>query len=264
MYTYPRSAWTWAPPLAAVLLLAAIALSGTNLSIFLALNHAGAALGENFWLQLTMLGDGAVVLALVLPCIRRSPQCFWGALIAAVLVTLAVQGIKQAINIPRPLAVFAAGEFFQAGPAYRAVSFPSGHSAAIFTITGIWIMGLSRHSLVRTVLFALAVLVSLSRVMVGVHWPLDLVGGMVAGWAAAWCGLALSARCGWKTCGIGGFAVGIFLFLVAAALLVSQHIGVPAVLPLQRTIAIVCLVLGAGEMLQMMPRLQLWRNQKGD
>jgi len=260
----PCSAWTWAPPLAALLLLAGIALAGADLRLFLALNHAGAALGANFWLNLTLLGDGAVALALVLPCIRRSPQCFWGALIAAVLAAIMVQGIKQAINIPRPLGVFAAGEFLHAGPAYRAVSFPSGHAAAIFAITGIWIMALSRHYLLRTVLFVLAVLVSLSRVMVGVHWPLDLLGGMLIGWVAAWCGLALQARWGWKTHGLGGLVAGIFLLVIAAALLVSRHIGIPAVLPLQRTIAIVCLVLGAVEMIQMLPRLQLRRNPKGE
>jgi len=97
MGRYPCSVWTWAPPMAALLLLAGIALSGANLSLFLALNHAGAPLGANFWLHLTLLGDGAIALALVLPCIRRSPQCFWGALIAAVLAALAASRLHKTL-----------------------------------------------------------------------------------------------------------------------------------------------------------------------
>jgi membrane-associated phospholipid phosphatase len=264
MNNFPRSAWAWAPPLVAALLLVLVAGTGSNRDLFLLLNHAGHRFGDNFWVNLTILGDGAVALALVLPCIKRSPQCFWAALIAAVIATLYVQGMKQVINVPRPLAVFAAGEFFQAGPPYRAVSFPSGHAAAIFAITGIWIMGLSRHYLLRSLLLVLAVLVSLSRVMVGVHWPLDLLAGMLGGWFAAWCGLFLYGRYGWKTAGLGGFAAGLVLLVIAGALLVSRHIGIPAVLPLQRTLGIVCLLWGGWEMLQMLPQLQLRRHPKGD
>jgi membrane-associated phospholipid phosphatase len=264
MDKFPRSAWAWAPPLVAVVLFAVIAATGANHSLFLMLNHAGHRFGENFWVNLTLLGDGAVGLALVLPCIKRSPRCFWAALIAALVATLFVQGTKQIINVPRPLAVFPPGTFFQAGPAYRAVSFPSGHAAAIFAITGIWIMGLARHYVLRGALLVLAVLVSLSRVMIGVHWPLDLLGGMLGGWLSAWCGLAVHARAGWRTASIGGVVAGVVLLVVAGALLVSRHIGIPAVLPLQRTLGVVCLVWGAWEMFQMLPRLQVRRNPKGE
>jgi membrane-associated phospholipid phosphatase len=264
MSKLPRSAWAWLPPLVALALVALIALSGINHTLFLLLNRGGGALGPGFWVNLTLLGDGAVALALVLPSIKRSPQCFWSALIAAVVAAVLVQGIKQLVNVPRPIAVFDPSDFYHWGPAYRAVSFPSGHAAAIFAITGIWIMGLSGHKLLRAVLLVLAVLVSLSRVMVGVHWPLDLLGGMLGGWAAAWLGLALYGRWAWRTSGIGGLAAGVVLLVVAGALLVSRHIGIPAVLPLQRTLGAVCLVWGAWEMIQMLPRIQWRRDPEGD
>lgn len=259
-----RSPWAWVPPLAALLLLAAIAVTGANQRLFLALNHAGHVFGDNFWVNLTLLGDGAVALALVVPCIKRSPRCFWGALIAAVIATLWVQGLKHVVNVPRPLAVLAHGQFFQAGPGYRAVSFPSGHAAAIFAITGIWVMSLSRRYLLRAALLALATLVSLSRVMVGVHWPLDLLGGMLGGWLGAWTGLAVHARWRWRTSGVAGFAVGLVLLFVAGALLLSRHIGIPAVMPLQRVIGSICLAWGAWEMFQMLPRVQPRRQPKGE
>jgi len=259
-----RSAWVWAPPVAALLLLVAVAASGSDKRLFLALNRFGEASATGLWVHLTMLGDGAVALALVAPWIRRWPRCFWAALVAAVLAALMVQGIKQVVSVPRPLGVFAAEHFFQAGPAYRAVSFPSGHAAAVFVLAGVWIITLPGYTLVRALLLALAVLVSLSRIMVGVHWPLDVLAGAVAGWMAAITALQLTARRNWKTCGWAGFAAGLVLLGVAASLLMSQHIGLPAVMPLQRALGALCLVLGAWEMFQMLPRGVLRRQPKGD
>jgi membrane-associated phospholipid phosphatase len=169
-----------------LVLLASLAGSATNRTLFVLLN-------------LTMLGDGAVALALVLPSIRRSPRCFWAALIAAVFAALWVQVLKQVVSVPRPLAVLAPALFFQSGPAYRAVSFPSVHAAASFAIAGIWIMALPGRTVLRMTLLVLAALVSLSRVMVGVHWPSDILWGMLGGWLGAWAGLALYARYQWSS-----------------------------------------------------------------
>jgi membrane-associated phospholipid phosphatase len=259
-----RSPWIWLPPAVSLLLLAMLVGNGGNRSTFVLLNHFGHALGDAFWLNLTMLGDGAVALALVVPAIRRSPRCFWAALVAAVFATLWVQLLKQTISVPRPLAVLAAEEFFQSGPAYRAVSFPSGHATAIFAIAGIWVMALPGRTILRAALMLLAVLVSLSRVMVGVHWPIDILWGMLGGWLGAWTGLAVYARYQWKTSGAGGLIAGGILLLVAAALLVSHHIKIPEVLPLQRALGAICLGWGGFEMFLMLPGLALGRAAKGE
>jgi membrane-associated phospholipid phosphatase len=259
-----RSPWIWLPPAIALLLLATLAANGGNRSTFVLLNHFGQLLGNDLWLNLTMLGDGAVALALVAPAIRRSPRCFWAALVAAVFAALWVQLLKQTVSVPRPLAVLAAEEFFHSGPAFRAVSFPSGHAAAIFTVAGIWIMALPGRAWLRAALLVLAVLVSLSRVMVGVHWPIDILWGMLGGWLGAWVGLMVYARYQWKTSGIGGLIAGTILLLVAAALLVSHHIRIPEALPLQRALGGICLAWGAFEMFLMRPGLSLGRAAKGE
>lgn len=262
MTTHPPSAWSWGPPAVAALLLAAVVATGSNQSLFLALNHAGHPLGDNFWSNLTMLGDGAVALVLILPFIKRAPQCFWAALVAAVIATVYVQAIKHVISVPRPLAVLDPASFYQTGPPHRAGSFPSGHAAAIFALAGIWVMGLARHAALKAPMLVLAVLVSLSRVMVGVHWPLDLLGGMLGGWFAAWCGLVLATRRGWKTSNGAGLIAGLVLLVVAGALLFSRHIGMPVVMPLQRVLGVVCLLLGGWEMLQTPFQFQLRRGTR--
>jgi len=242
-----RSPWTWLPPAAALVLAAAVLATGSNRPFFLWLNHGGHGAGDLIWFHLTMLGDGAVALALVLPCIRRAPRLFWAALLAAAVAGLWTQGTKQVIDVPRPLSVFAPGEFHLAGPAYRHVSFPSGHAAAAFALAGIWIMGVEGRRLWRGLLFALAGLVGLSRIMIGVHWPLDVIWGMLGGWLGAWSGLALQTRWCWRTAGRGGKLAGAVLLAVTASLLVSRHIGIPAVMPAQRLVAAVCLAWGAWE-----------------
>lgn len=242
-----RSSWAWLPPAVALALVAGILATGGNRALFLRLNHGGQAIADPVWFHFTMLGDGAVALALVLPWIRRAPRLFWAALLAAVVAGVWTQGTKQLIDVPRPLTVFASAEFHQAGPAYRRVSFPSGHAAAVFALAGICVMGSEGRRLWRALALQLACLVGLSRIMVGVHWPLDVLWGMLGGWLGAWTGLALLARRRWHTAGIARMLAGAVLLGVTASLLVSRHIGIPAVLPAQRALAAVCLACGAWE-----------------
>ena len=83
-----RSPWAWLPPAIALALVAGILGTGANRTLFLWLNRGGQAVGDLVWFHLTMLGDGAVALALVLPLIRRAPHLFWAALLAAVVAGL--------------------------------------------------------------------------------------------------------------------------------------------------------------------------------
>jgi membrane-associated phospholipid phosphatase len=242
-----RSPWAWLPPCIACLLLAALVAGDANRGVFLWLNGAGRALRADAWFQFTLLGDGAVALGLVLPAIRRAPRPFWAALIAAAIAAAWVQGIKHLVEVPRPLAVFPPGAFFHVGPAFRHASFPSGHAAAAFALAGVWVMTL-RARLVRLALLALATLVALSRIMVGVHWPADLLGGMLGGWAGAWIGLAVAGARDWHTRGRAALLAGAALLALSALLLVSRHVGIPSVLPLQRLIALVCLGSGVREL----------------
>lgn len=57
-------------------------------------------------------------------------------------------------------------------------SFPSDHAAGSFSIAG---MILVQRSIGGIILTVMAMILSLSRVYVGVHYPSDLLGGMVVG-----------------------------------------------------------------------------------
>jgi undecaprenyl-diphosphatase len=93
----------------------------------------------------------------------------WGADLIAIV-------IKMTVDRRRPYETLAEAE-----PLLRASvgnSFPSGHAATSFA--GAIILGyLFRRAL--PALLTLAVLVAASRVYVGVHYPLDVLGGAVLG-----------------------------------------------------------------------------------
>lgn len=61
-------------------------------------------------------------------------------------------------------------------------SFPSDHAAGAFSIAG----SLFSRTVGSTALMVFAVLVALSRVYVGLHYPSDILGGMVIGLASSW------------------------------------------------------------------------------
>ena len=252
--SFPITAWTWVPPAVALILIAIISLANLNQTVFLTLNHAGQIFGNLWWANVTILGDGAVTLALILLVIRRSPRSFWGAVFGAVIVSLLIHGMKYAIVHQRPPAVLLMDQFFLIGQKLVADSFPSGHTAAIFTLAGVCIMSLKGRLWLQFSVFMLACLVGLSRIMVGVHWPLDVLAGMIAGWISAYAGLWISTRLGLKTKSAMGYVAGSILMLIAAALLISSHAGYPEALPFQRLLGIICLFFGGVEIYRMTAR----------
>ncbi len=63
-------------------------------------------------------------------------------------------------------------------------SFPSGHtSSSVAAALAIWKNTPRKYGIVAIVL---AVLISLSRLYVGVHYPTDVLGGVAGGILAAW------------------------------------------------------------------------------
>ncbi|MEO5367601.1 MAG: phosphatase PAP2 family protein [Magnetococcus sp. WYHC-3] len=166
-----------------ILLASCVAALIWNHTVFFVINGLGGAR----WLDLlaahvTTLGYGFVLCVLLFMLMPRQPVAALLALEAFVTSGLAVQLIKYLSPMPRPLAVFP-DMVHVIGPALKAGSFPSGHAASAVAVA------LTLHLLLpwdrvftRGLLMVLAALVALSRVYVGVHFPLDVLAG--AAWGA--------------------------------------------------------------------------------
>lgn len=189
----PASWYYWTPPAVALILLTLLFLEGGNQALFLAVNRLSRFTGDTLWADLTILGDGTVALAMTLLFVRRRPDVVVAVVIAALMTTLAVNGLKSYFHLPRPPAVLAAGAFHVIGPAYHSRSFPSGHTATAFAFAGIMCLTFARPWL-NLVLLAAACAVGVSRVVVGVHWPADVLAGAAVGWLCAAAAFSLAAR----------------------------------------------------------------------
>lgn len=241
----PRSAWV--VPGVAAALFALVLATGSNRAIFHVLNDIGRTTGPAPWPFVTVLGDTAVAIALFLPFALRRLDVLWALAVSAVLATLFVHGIKPLVSMPRPPAVFAPDAIHVIGPAHRGNAFPSGHTTTIFVAAGlVWLH--VRPLPLRALVLVVAIVVGLSRAVVGVHWPTDILAGAAGGWLCAIAGDALARRSG-----LGANRVVRAILLVlgtgcAVALLAGLSTGYPQALPLQRAIGAIGLgaVLVAG------------------
>jgi undecaprenyl-diphosphatase len=150
---------------------------------------------DSLMLALTAIGRGGaiwLVIAIGGVLVRRArAMAMWQVGLALLLSLLVTDGIlKPLVHEPRP---------FQANPHARVLgarpsgySFPSGHASSSFaaavSLARAWPAGAAAW-------FLLATLIAVSRVYLGVHSVLDVIGGALVGLA---CGYFAIGRSRWS------------------------------------------------------------------
>lgn len=162
-----------------------------NQSLFFWMNHAASALPDWLWSSLTVTGHTSIVFAwfslLLLPKFRRA-DIITGLFATAILGGIVSTVVKESLQIPRPPAVLSLDQFHLIGHKLDLVSFPSGHTLSAFAAAALLIFGFKLRGWQLTVVLCLASIVGLSRIAVGAHWPLDVLGGALLGTACGWIG----------------------------------------------------------------------------
>lgn len=136
---------------------------------------------ESFFRRVSFLGSTPVVLAVAalaaLAAYRRCPRLALAIVVIALARPLIEFGLKDLIGRERP-----AGHQLVAG---RGPSFPSGHPLATAASWGLVPLVVALYTVrrwlwwsVAVAVCALAVLVAVSRVWLGVHWASDVVASL--------------------------------------------------------------------------------------
>ena len=220
-----------------------VMLTGANTTYFLALNGLSRYTGDGLWAHITVLGDTVVALTLLLAFAGRKPTVLWAGVFAALLATVWAQGLKHIFDALRPPAVLSAEMLHIIGPALQKHSFPSGHTTTIFVLAAVLCMQF-RSLGWRGFFILLAALTGISRAVVGVHWPLDILAGAFGGWLSGVIGTALATRYPWGTSKRGEQILALLFIGVALYLALRSDPVYAQTQMFQIALALVCLGLG--------------------
>jgi membrane-associated phospholipid phosphatase len=223
-----------------------IVFTGTNKDLFLSINSLTAKQTPFIWANLTFLGDSLAASVTMLLFIRKRPDLIWSAIIATVFATLISHILKLYINSPRPPAVLSKDVINIIGPHLFSHSFPSGHTVTIFTLTGI-LLFYFKSVYARIILIVLALLVGLSRIAVGVHWPADVLAGAVLGLICATSGVYFVEKLKWGRMKQVQLVLGFVLVVSTLYLLLFYNCRYEQAIYLQTFFSIAVLITGLRE-----------------
>ncbi len=179
---YLKSPAIWAVPVGCLFLSALISLAGLSEPIFLFLNKwLNTVIPPWAWAHITNGGDGLVALALALPFCLNTPRLVLMLMGSGAIMSFTPTLLKAGIGAPRPLSILPVDTFMLIGSSYKSDSFPSGHVTTIFWVIAL-IFLMYRRTSIRVVLLGIGMIVGLSRIACGVHWPTDIFGGIILGW----------------------------------------------------------------------------------
>ena len=125
-----------------------------------------------------------MLIALALALLRRRPALVLLVVAADGIADLLARAIKSVVDEERPAFRYAEPKALVHVP--RDHSFPSGHAATSFACATVLALAFPR---LAAPLYVLAAAIAFSRVYVGVHYPLDVLGGALLGLVV---GLAVS------------------------------------------------------------------------
>lgn len=239
-----RISTPWSLGVLSVLLgcLALVWLNDANVALFHVFNGLSGYTGEWLWANITTFGDSLVVFSAALLLIERRPMLLWVLMFSAILSTLVVHGLKEWLLVMRPPAVLTADELTVIGIAHKAVAFPSGHTTAIFSLVALFCHRKDTALHWKVALLGLGVLVGISRMAVGVHWPYDVLGGAAIAWTSVLVSYYFAPLIEWGTTDAAQRFFAVLLFFAALTLLLFHESGYDQARWLEITVALVCLV----------------------
>ncbi len=161
---------------------------------------------KEYWVFLSFIGSTEFYV-FILPIVYHSiPRGEAAGLAFSLLVATSFAGFaKELFKLPRP----PEGFWLVSADGY---GFPSGHATGSSSFWGYLALSRLAPSLIGFSIIMI-VGVSVSRVILGVHYPRDVVGGVLLGFSVAALSLYLASRMGWGIASAGVPASLAFLLL---------------------------------------------------
>ena len=143
--------------------------------------HHTPWLDQAMW-TLSALGSGGTIwlaiAAVMASWVARLRPAAWQVVIAVVLSQMVVDwGVKPIVARPRPFVADTRARVVGYHP--ETYSFPSGHTTTGFAAATVLAFALPRRRAALT--WTLAAAIALSRIYIGVHYPLDVAAGIIGG-----------------------------------------------------------------------------------
>ena len=228
------------------LFIAIVVFTGTNQYLFGKINLLSTHIPSYIWENLTFLGDALAACAFLVLFIRKRPDLVWSGLIAGIIGVVIVSLLKAFFSMSRPPLVFGTESINIIGPTLYHHSFPSGHTVTIFIVSGILIFYF-RSMIIKSAILLIAFSVGISRIAVGVHWPLDVLAGALIGSLCALTGLIIVKKSGLSFNRPAQITCGIILILLNSFLLIFYDTQYPQASYLKYFLAGVTLIIGIKE-----------------
>ena len=237
-------------------LIAGIILTGINQDLFTWVNSFGVYLPSFIWENLTFLGDTLAACSFLILFIRKRPDLVWSGLISALIGTVIVNLIKALFSASRPPLVLADTSINIIGPALYHHSFPSGHAVTIFILASILIF-YYRSLALKILMVLLAFIVGISRITVGVHWPLDVLAGGTIGSLCTLIGVQVVEKFRWSSHRVLQITAGIIFIILNSYLLFFYNIRYSQAVCFKDILAGVTLIIGLREFYFLVRKSQL-------
>ncbi len=183
----------WILPIFFALLMFALWYTDNNAFIFFIINALAIYNLNDFWEYITVLGDALILLSFLAFFLKRFFPWVVTGLIAAIISATVVQLMKHGLDIDRPFSILDKSDLYIIGNPLSHKSFPSGHTASIFVFSTV-IFLLAKSKIISALTLLLAIIVGFSRVVIGAHWPLDILAGAIIGWLSVYIAILITSK----------------------------------------------------------------------
>jgi membrane-associated phospholipid phosphatase len=215
--------------------------SNANQLIFTSMNSLTPAIGGPiFWAWMTSLGDTSVAVVLIWLCLPKNSQALVRLSFVFVLGSILSPMIKYYFDYPRPLAILG-NSVVVVGPTLQTHGFVSGHTLTAFLVAALVFYSYQTRWVFCSVL--LASLVGVSRIMVGAHWPADVLIGALVGWGAGILAITLANAIPQKSEKYIAFLSMVLLVLAIAYLALGKMANIPVIIYFWQGFSLIALLM---------------------